>query len=141
MTSPLNYFLGVSSTRTNSGIFLSQAKYVTKILERAHMLNYNPCRTPVDTEKKLGPDGSPVTDPTLYRSLDIELDAPLLVALLLAIVYSSETTCCHGLLNDRTPCLAQVLKLSIEGLRMPLPRLHGFAIFFVSYTLLSVQPL
>ncbi|GJT13559.1 ribonuclease H-like domain-containing protein [Tanacetum coccineum] len=26
-------------------------------------------RTPVDTEKKPGPEGSPVTDPTLYRSL------------------------------------------------------------------------
>ncbi|GKE45732.1 ribonuclease H-like domain-containing protein [Tanacetum coccineum] len=25
--------------------------------------------TPVDTEKKLGPEGSPVTDPTLYSSL------------------------------------------------------------------------
>ncbi|GJZ01053.1 ribonuclease H-like domain-containing protein [Tanacetum coccineum] len=66
---PLNYFLGISATRTTSGIFLSQMKYATEILEQAHMLNYNPCRTPIDTEKKLGPEGSPVTDPTLYRSL------------------------------------------------------------------------
>ncbi|GJW91563.1 ribonuclease H-like domain-containing protein [Tanacetum coccineum] len=44
---PLNYFLGISATRTTSGIFL----------------------TPIDTEKKLGPEGSSVTDPTLYRSL------------------------------------------------------------------------
>ncbi|GJX30302.1 ribonuclease H-like domain-containing protein [Tanacetum coccineum] len=65
----LNYFLGISATRTTSGIFLSQTKYATEILERAHMLNCNPCRTPVDTEKKLGPEGSLVTDPTLYRSL------------------------------------------------------------------------
>ncbi|GJR40594.1 ribonuclease H-like domain-containing protein [Tanacetum coccineum] len=56
---PLNYFLGISATRTTSGIFLSQTKYATEILERAHMLNCNPCRTPVDTEKKLGPEGSP----------------------------------------------------------------------------------
>ncbi|GKE41221.1 ribonuclease H-like domain-containing protein [Tanacetum coccineum] len=66
---PLNYFLGISTTRTTTGIFLSQTKYATEILERALMLNCNPCRTPVDTEKKLGPEGSPVTDPTLYRSL------------------------------------------------------------------------
>nr|GEW18602.1 ribonuclease H-like domain-containing protein [Tanacetum cinerariifolium] len=66
---PLNYFLGISATRTTSGIFLSQTKYAIEILERAQMLNCNPCRTPVDTEKKLGPKGPPVTDPTLYRSL------------------------------------------------------------------------
>ncbi|GJY22904.1 ribonuclease H-like domain-containing protein [Tanacetum coccineum] len=66
---PLNYFLGISATRTTTSIFLSQMKYATEILERAQMLNYNPCRTPVDTKKKLGPERSPVTDPTLYRSL------------------------------------------------------------------------
>ncbi|GJY50237.1 ribonuclease H-like domain-containing protein [Tanacetum coccineum] len=66
---PLNYFLGISATRTTSGIFLSQTKYATEILKQAQMLNCNPCRTPIDTEKKLGPEGSPVTDPTLYRSL------------------------------------------------------------------------
>ena len=66
---PLNYFLGISVTRTSSSLFLSQLKYATEILERAHMLNCNPCRTPVETEKKLGPDGTPVVDPTLYRSL------------------------------------------------------------------------
>ncbi|GJU86721.1 ribonuclease H-like domain-containing protein [Tanacetum coccineum] len=40
---PPNYFLGISATRTPT--------------------------TPVDTKKKLEPDGSLVTDPTLYRSL------------------------------------------------------------------------
>ncbi|GKE72355.1 ribonuclease H-like domain-containing protein [Tanacetum coccineum] len=33
------------------------------------MQNCNPCRTPVDTESKLGSDGDPVSDPTLYRSI------------------------------------------------------------------------
>nr|GEX66939.1 ribonuclease H-like domain-containing protein [Tanacetum cinerariifolium] len=55
---PLNYFLVISATRTTSGIFLSQTKYATEIVERAQMLNCNPCRTPVDTDKKLGPEGS-----------------------------------------------------------------------------------
>ncbi|GJT64759.1 ribonuclease H-like domain-containing protein [Tanacetum coccineum] len=35
----------------------------------AHMANCNPSRTPIDTESKLGSDGDPVFDPTLYRSL------------------------------------------------------------------------
>ncbi|GJU53818.1 ribonuclease H-like domain-containing protein [Tanacetum coccineum] len=50
---PLNYFVGVSVTRNTSGIFLSQQKYATEVLERAGMLTCNPCRTPVDTDSKL----------------------------------------------------------------------------------------
>ncbi|GJU61042.1 ribonuclease H-like domain-containing protein [Tanacetum coccineum] len=64
----LNYFLGVSAQRSKFGFFLSQSKFVEEILER-HMQHCNPCKTPVDTESKLGSDGDPVSDPTLYRSL------------------------------------------------------------------------
>ncbi|GKC40867.1 ribonuclease H-like domain-containing protein [Tanacetum coccineum] len=35
----------------------------------AHMDNCNPSRTPIDTESKLGSDGDPVSEPTLYQSL------------------------------------------------------------------------
>ncbi|GJZ04908.1 ribonuclease H-like domain-containing protein [Tanacetum coccineum] len=71
MTDPgaLNYFLGISAVRHSTCLFLSQRKYALQLLERAHMVNCNPSRTPVDTESKLGPDGVPVQDPTLYRSL------------------------------------------------------------------------
>nr|GEW24461.1 ribonuclease H-like domain-containing protein [Tanacetum cinerariifolium] len=48
---------------------VSMRKYAAEILERAHMVNCNPSRTPVDTESKLGDDGDLVFDPTLYRSL------------------------------------------------------------------------
>ncbi|GKA87980.1 ribonuclease H-like domain-containing protein, partial [Tanacetum coccineum] len=65
----LNYILGIFVTRDSSGIFLSQKKYVVEILERAHMVNCNPSRTPVAIESKLGIDGDPISDPTLYRSL------------------------------------------------------------------------
>nr|GEY42829.1 ribonuclease H-like domain-containing protein [Tanacetum cinerariifolium] len=65
----LNYFFGISAQRSASGLFLSQLKFAAEILERAHMQNCNPCRTPVDTESKLGSDGDPVSNPTLYRSI------------------------------------------------------------------------
>nr|GEX21740.1 ribonuclease H-like domain-containing protein [Tanacetum cinerariifolium] len=64
-----NYFLGISATRHSTGLFLSQKQYTIKLLARAHMTNCNPLRTPVDTDSKLGPEGVPVQDPTLYRSL------------------------------------------------------------------------
>nr|GEV92962.1 hypothetical protein [Tanacetum cinerariifolium] len=65
----LSYFLGISAQRSTSGLFLSQSKFTEEILERAHMHDCNPCRTPVDTKSKLGSDGDPVSDHTLYRSL------------------------------------------------------------------------
>ncbi|GJV61790.1 ribonuclease H-like domain-containing protein, partial [Tanacetum coccineum] len=66
---PLNYFLGISITRDSSGLFLSQKKYSIELLDKAHMDNCNPSRTPIDTEYKLGSDGDMVSDPTLYHSL------------------------------------------------------------------------
>ncbi|GJZ83937.1 ribonuclease H-like domain-containing protein [Tanacetum coccineum] len=65
----LNYFLGISVTRNASGMFLSQQKYATEVLDRAGMLNCKPCHTPVDTDSKLSADGAPISDSTLYRSL------------------------------------------------------------------------
>ncbi|GKB26028.1 ribonuclease H-like domain-containing protein [Tanacetum coccineum] len=44
-------------------------KYAINILERAHMAGCNLSRTPVDTESKLGDDGDPISDLTLYQSL------------------------------------------------------------------------
>ncbi|GJW32599.1 ribonuclease H-like domain-containing protein [Tanacetum coccineum] len=66
---PFNYFLGISVTRDSSGLFLSKKKYAIEILDKAHMDNCNPSRTPIDIESKLGSDGDPVSDPTLYLSL------------------------------------------------------------------------
>ncbi|GJV15541.1 ribonuclease H-like domain-containing protein [Tanacetum coccineum] len=65
----LNYFLGIFVTRSTKGMFLCQKKYASEILERACMRNCHSCKTPVDIESKLGADGTPVFDPTLYKSL------------------------------------------------------------------------
>ncbi|GJX48729.1 ribonuclease H-like domain-containing protein [Tanacetum coccineum] len=48
-------------------------KYAVELLEQAHVTNCNPNWTPIDTESKLGSDGDPVSDPTLYRSLACSL--------------------------------------------------------------------
>ncbi|GKG37491.1 ribonuclease H-like domain-containing protein, partial [Tanacetum coccineum] len=66
---PLNYLFGISVAHDFTSMFLSQRKYAMELLEHAHMVNCNPTRTLVDTESKLGPDGVPVSYPTLYRSL------------------------------------------------------------------------
>ena len=65
----LHYFLGVAVTRSSDGMFLSQRQYITDILDRAGMTEYNPCSTPVDTQSKLGAAGAVVADPSAYRSL------------------------------------------------------------------------
>ncbi|GKG15407.1 ribonuclease H-like domain-containing protein, partial [Tanacetum coccineum] len=54
---------------TSSSLILSQTKFAREVLDRAGMMNCIPCKTPVDTDSKLGPDGDPVSDPVLYRSL------------------------------------------------------------------------
>ncbi|GJY30234.1 ribonuclease H-like domain-containing protein [Tanacetum coccineum] len=69
----LNYFLGISVTWDSSGMFFSQRKYVIEIVERTHMVNCNPSRTPVDTESKLVVDCDPVSNMTLYQSLTSSL--------------------------------------------------------------------
>nr|GEZ47852.1 ribonuclease H-like domain-containing protein [Tanacetum cinerariifolium] len=61
--------MGISVTYDSSRLFLSQKIYAIEILDKAHMDNCNPSRTPIDTESKLGSDGDQVSDPTLYRSL------------------------------------------------------------------------
>nr|GEW21203.1 ribonuclease H-like domain-containing protein [Tanacetum cinerariifolium] len=63
------YVYDFEETLQLAGMFLSQNKYAMKLLERAHMLNCNPAQTIVDTESKLGPEGEPISDPTLCRSL------------------------------------------------------------------------
>ncbi|GKC88348.1 ribonuclease H-like domain-containing protein [Tanacetum coccineum] len=66
---PLNYFLGISVTRTTNGMFLCQKNYATEVLKHENTRNCHSCRTRIDTESNLGADGTPVYDLTLYRSL------------------------------------------------------------------------
>jgi hypothetical protein len=49
---PLAYFLGVDMQHTSDGFFLSQAKYVDDVLERASMLNCKVVSTPAEAKPK-----------------------------------------------------------------------------------------
>ncbi|WVZ97604.1 LOW QUALITY PROTEIN: hypothetical protein U9M48_043124 [Paspalum notatum var. saurae] len=52
------------------GVTMSPWQCTLDILERAGMTDCNPCSNPVDTQAKLSEDvGTPVADPTAYRSL------------------------------------------------------------------------
>ena len=67
---PLSYFLGIVVSRNSVGLFLSQQKYATEILEKAGMSQCKPAPTSVTTSSKLSADaGSPYNNHTLYRSL------------------------------------------------------------------------
>jgi hypothetical protein len=67
---PLQHFLGIAVTRSQSGLFLSQEQYAVELLDKANMSNCNPCVTHVDTATKLSSaTEKPLENATEYRSL------------------------------------------------------------------------
>ncbi|CAN6705605.1 unnamed protein product [Malus baccata var. baccata] len=66
----LHYFLGIQISRTATGLFLSQSKYVLDLLTKTEMIDAKPCDTPcLPYTRLLKDDGDPYTNPTLYRSV------------------------------------------------------------------------
>nr|GEU74175.1 ribonuclease H-like domain-containing protein [Tanacetum cinerariifolium] len=89
-------------------MFLSQRKYAMELLKRAHVIFCNFFRTPVDTKSKPGPDGDPVSDPTLYRSLTGGLQ--YLTFTRLDISYAVQQICLH-MHDPREPHLAALKRI------------------------------
>lgn len=66
----LHYFLGVEVTPTDSGLHLSQTKYVVDLLARTNMTGCKPCNTPMATSPTLSHlDSQLFEEPHLYRSV------------------------------------------------------------------------
>ena len=64
----LKYFLGIEIAQSNSGMVMSQRKYVLDILEEIGMLDCKPVDTLMDLNVKLVPgQGEPIRDPGRYR--------------------------------------------------------------------------
>ncbi|KAJ0806207.1 putative RNA-directed DNA polymerase [Helianthus annuus] len=65
----LGYFLGLEVAYSDTGIYLSEAKYAHDILACAGLLDSKPVDTPLSTADTFHSKGDPFHDPTLYRSL------------------------------------------------------------------------
>ena len=66
----LKDFLRIEITQSNSGVVMSQRKYVFDTLEETGMLNCEHVDTPMDLNVKLVPGhGEPLRDPRRYRRL------------------------------------------------------------------------
>ncbi|RVW80531.1 putative mitochondrial protein [Vitis vinifera] len=59
----------LEASPTPDGLFISQLKYARDILTRAQLLDSKPVHTPMVVSQHLTVDGSPFSNPTLYRSL------------------------------------------------------------------------
>ncbi|XP_071727673.1 uncharacterized mitochondrial protein AtMg00810-like [Rutidosis leptorrhynchoides] len=106
----LDYFIGISASRTATGMFLSQKQYAIEILERAGMTSCQPCRTPVEPGAKHTVHGPSVQDPTLYRSLAGALQ--YLTFTRPDISYAVQQVCLfmHGLLEQHLHALKRIVR-------------------------------
>lgn len=73
----LHYFLGLEIVHTTSSLFLCQEKYATALLKKAKMWDCKSCKTPCPASTRLHKnEGTPLDDPTEYRSLVGALQYP-----------------------------------------------------------------
>ena len=65
----LHFFLGIQATKTDTGLHLSQSKYIADLLNKVKMQDCTPYSTPMATNVPLTKINSePFADATLYRS-------------------------------------------------------------------------
>ena len=66
----LSYFLGLEITYSINGLYITQAKYASKLLSRVGLIVSKIVDTPVELNAHLTPSaGKPLSNPFLYRQL------------------------------------------------------------------------
>ena len=66
----LSYFLGLEITYSIDGLYITQAKYASKLLSQAGLTDSKTVDTPVKFNVYLTPSGGkPLSNPSLYRHL------------------------------------------------------------------------
>ena len=66
----LSYFLGLEITHSINGLYITQAKYASKLLSRAELANSKIVDTPVGLNAHLTLlGGKPLSNASLYRQL------------------------------------------------------------------------
>ena len=64
----LSYFFGFEITHSTDGLYITQAKYASKLLSRARLTDSKTVDTPVELNAHLTPTGGkPLSNPSLYR--------------------------------------------------------------------------
>ncbi|XP_019161015.1 PREDICTED: uncharacterized protein LOC109157618 [Ipomoea nil] len=63
------FFLGIETLTTDSGLLLTQRRYMHDILQRAGMTDCKPLATPAAVTKAVTPSDEPYDNPTQYRRL------------------------------------------------------------------------
>jgi len=95
--------------RSGDGLLLSRRQYMLDILDRAGMAECKPCSTPVDTNPKIAAaDGTPVSDPSDFRSLAGALQ--YLTFTRPDIAYVVQQVCLH-MHDPREPHLAALKRI------------------------------
>jgi len=65
----LHYFLGVEVLKMDSGLLLSQKRYIMDLLKKTNMHEVKPITSPMASSSTLSAfTGDPMDDPSLYRS-------------------------------------------------------------------------
>ena len=66
----LSYFLGLEITHSTDGLYITQAKYASKLLSRAGLTENKTVDTPIELNAHLTPTGGKsLSNPSLYRRL------------------------------------------------------------------------